>query len=360
MNRNRTNITTLEGVNSYSYNSNNWLVAVTYPDSRTQEFTYDPVGNRVQLADSGIGVSLVTYSYDAANRMQTDIAGTTTNAYTFDGAGRLTNQVVSGSSRAYAYDFRSQTTALTDTNAATGAYAFDSDGNRIVETAILGGSFRYVYDGPNVVLELTNSLVQAVYVHSLGIDQPIERIQFISGVSDGRHVYHTDILGSVWAMTDDLQAVAKSYTYEAFGKIRSESGTGLLFPNRYTYTARESMGDSAGLYYYRWRVMDPSVGRFTSEDPLGNLDGLSLYIYVRNGATAYVDPDGRVPVFPCLVCGACGAAAFLDCAGICGCSFWSDPDETFPQCMKACIEAAADAGWITIGCAAACVACPFF
>ncbi|MCG3148953.1 MAG: tRNA3(Ser)-specific nuclease WapA [Verrucomicrobiae bacterium] len=298
-------MTTLEGMNSYSYNSNNWLVAVTYPDSRTQDFTYDPVGNRVQLADSGIGVSPVLYSFDAANRMQSDIAGTTTNAYSFDGAGRLTNQTVNLQQRSYAYDFRSQMTNLTDTNSATGAYAFDSDGNRIVEAAVSGGSFRYVYDGPNVVLELTNSLVQAVYIHGLGIDQPIERIQFISGVSDGRHVYHTDALGSVWAMTDDLQAVAKSYSYEAFGKIRSESGTGLLFPNRYTYTARESIGDSARLYFYRWRVMDPSTGRFTSEDPLGLIDGSNVYIYVRNRLGMAIDPMGTCSWSDCDAMVAC-------------------------------------------------------
>jgi hypothetical protein len=46
-------------------------------------------------------------------------------------AGRLTNQVVNGQSRSYAYSFWSQMTGLTDTNAATGNYAFDGDGNRI-------------------------------------------------------------------------------------------------------------------------------------------------------------------------------------------------------------------------------------
>ncbi|MCG3150697.1 MAG: hypothetical protein PCFJNLEI_04188 [Verrucomicrobiae bacterium] len=128
MNRNRTNITTLEGVNSYSYNSNNWLVAVTYPDSRTQEFTYDPVGNRVQLADSG--------------------------------------------------------------------------------------------------------------------------------------------------------------------KIRSESAGAVCYSPTGTPTPRESIGDSGGLYYYRWRVMDPYVGRFTSEDPLGFADGAILSVYVQNSPLSRLDPSG--------------------------------------------------------------------
>jgi RHS repeat-associated protein len=190
-------------------------------------------------------------------------------------------------------------TALTDTNAATGNYDFDGAGNRVVASAVPGGSsVRMVYDGPNAVLDLENGVVKAAYVHGLGIDQPIERIQFIGGVADGRHVYHTDALGSVWAMTDDLQVVAQAYTYETFGKLRSETGTGLLFPNRYTYTAREALGDSLGLMYYRWRVMDPNVGRFTSEDPWLFIDGANLYRYVKNDPLLAKAPFGRSTYFP--------------------------------------------------------------
>jgi RHS repeat-associated protein len=294
-NGNRTSMTTLEGVNNYTYNANNWLTGVTYPDGRTQEFTYDPVGNRVSLLDSGVGGSPVQYTYDAANRLLSAVSAVETNYYTYDGAGRLTNQVVNGQSRSYAYSFRSQMTGLTDTNAAGFAYAFDGEGNRVSSVGTAGPAVRFVYDGPNVVLDLDAATLEPVsaYVHGLGIDQPIERIQFISGVADGRHVYHTDALGSVWAMTDDLQIVAQAYTYEAFGKLRAESGTGLLFPNRYTYTAREALGDSGALYYYRWRVMDPNVGRFTSEDPLGFVDGSCRYTYVRNDPMGRKDATGR-------------------------------------------------------------------
>jgi RHS repeat-associated protein len=178
-------------------------------------------------------------------------------------------------------------TGLTDTNAVASAYGFDADQNRIAENAV-----RYVYDGPNVVLEIESGLPKAAYVHDRGTDQPIERIQFIAVVADGRHVYHTDALGSVWAMTDNLEVVAKAYTYEAFGKIRSETGAGLLFPNRYSYTARESFGDSLSLYYYRARVMDPNAGRFTSADPLRFVDGPNIYRYVRNQPILYRDPRG--------------------------------------------------------------------
>jgi YD repeat-containing protein len=131
MSDNRTNTTTLEGVNAYVYDNRNWLTSAVYPDGRTQEFEYDPVGNRVSLTDSSAGVSPVSYTYDAANRLLSAISVVETNLYSYDGAGRLTNQVVNGQSRAYAYSFRSQMTSLTDTNGTTFTYEFDGDGNRI-------------------------------------------------------------------------------------------------------------------------------------------------------------------------------------------------------------------------------------
>ncbi len=383
---NRTNMTTLEGVNSYSYNSNHWLTAATYPGGRTQQFRYDAVGNRTNLVDSGTGVSPVAYSYDAANRLLSAAATLSTNTYLYDGAGRLTNSTTSatvyvaasfgsgvvngtyayssiggngpwgedfvaygnssgrylthfvnahewhvfdnpvdgddtyydragddatgswtvggaGDSPAgtvtaqtvtrtekFAYDFRSQMTSLTDTNGDVFVYDFDGDGNRTKQVTSGCLTSRYVYDGPNVVLDLnaSNQVVNA-YVNGPGIDQPVERIAFVAGTQSSRLVYHTDGLGSVIAMTDSPQSAVKTYTYEAFGRIRSETG---LAVDRYTYTGREAIGDSLGLYYYRWRVMDPNTGRFISEDPLGFWDSPNVYCYVDNAPQTYIDPSG--------------------------------------------------------------------
>ena len=300
---NRTNMTTLEGVNTYSYNSNNWLTAATYPDGKKQEFSYDKVGNRTNLIETTATTTNTTvYTYDNANREFSDVMSSmpggqvVTNLYAWDGAGRLgdilVNEVLT---RSFGYSFRSQMTSLTDTNGATFTYDFDGDGNRI--SAAAGGclSSRYVYDGPNCVLELNGSnQVTRAYVNGPGIDQPIERIDFLNGTPRTRYVYHTDGLGSVVAMTDYTGApvgplVVKSYAYEAFGAIRSETGKVI---DRYAFTAREALGDSLGFYFYRNRVMDPNVGRFTSEDPLGFVDGPSLYEYVANKPLDFLDALG--------------------------------------------------------------------
>ena len=232
------------------------------------------------------------YAYNAANRLVSAISGMQSSSYTYDGTGRITSQTVNGEPRTMNYSFRSQMTSLTDTNSGASAYDFDADGNRTKQTQAGCLASRYVYDGPNVVLELNASnQVTRAYVNGRDIDQPIERIDFINSEARTRLVYHTDGLGSVVALTDSGQQTAKSYTYEAFGKIRSESGNALVL-NRYTYTAREALGDSLGLYYYRWRVMDPNVGRFTSEDPLGFEDSGGLYVYVNGNPVIRIDPLG--------------------------------------------------------------------
>ena len=55
----------------------------------------------------------------------------------------------------------------------------------------------------------------------------------------------------------------------------------------------------AGLHYNWHRHYDPSLGRYTQPDPLGFVDGPSVFAYVRNNPQMYVDPDGRnAIVFP--------------------------------------------------------------
>jgi RHS repeat-associated protein len=290
-------MTTLEGVNAYGYDNRNWLTYAAYPDpagggagGHIQAFEYDPLGNRTILTQVSGFTSQVSYSYGPANRLLSSTSPAETNQYFYDGAGRLTNQLVNGQARHYAYNFRGQMTALHDMDGRVFSYAFDGTGNRLSQSLNDCLTTRFVYDGPNVVLDLnaSNEFVHA-YVSGPGIDQPVERIGFISGQTRLRHVYHADALGSIAAMTDESGQTAKTYAYEAFGTIRAEDGD--LVKNRTTYTGREELGDSTGFRFYRYRVYDPSTGRFVSEDPLRFLTGPNVYIYCANNPGAQPRPS---------------------------------------------------------------------
>ena len=168
---------------------------------------------------------------------------------------------------------------------------FDEEGNRIRQSLNDCLTTRFVYDGANVVAEMnaSNEVIWA-WINGPGLDQPVERIAFIHGTPRNRQVVHADGLGSVSALSDESGEPSQTYAYAAFGGIRARTGTDL---NRVTFTAREALGDSLGFTYYRHRVYDPNTGRFTSEDPLGFIDGANRYVYCANNPVNFTDPFGE-------------------------------------------------------------------
>jgi RHS repeat-associated protein len=93
--------------------------------------------------------------------------------------------------------------------------------------------------------------------------------------------------------------------------------------DRYKYTGREAETD-LGLYYYRARFYDPTLGRFISQDPLGFAGGdINLYRYLVNNPLTATDPFGLegVIAYPTLVQAAkraAGGAAGFAVGYVCG------------------------------------------
>ena len=63
----------------------------------------------------------------------------------------------------------------------------------------------------------------------------------------------------------------------------------------------------AGLHYNWHRHYDPSLGRYTQRDPLGFVDGPSVYGYAGGSPLVFIDKDGRFIWMPALI----GAGANL-------------------------------------------------
>jgi RHS repeat-associated protein len=61
--------------------------------------------------------------------------------------------------------------------------------------------------------------------------------------------------------------------------------------DRFQYTGQEYDTETQ-LYYYGARYYDAGVGRFTTQDPLGTIDGTNLYTHVRNNPVNLIDPTG--------------------------------------------------------------------
>ncbi len=80
-----------------------------------------------------------------------------------------------------------------------------------------------------------------------------------------------------------------SASYLPFGGVAVSSGTpiDLRFPGQWFQT-------ETGLYQNWMRDYDPTTGRYMEADPLGLIDGASVYGYARQNPGRYTDPRGVV------------------------------------------------------------------
>lgn len=109
--------------------------------------------------------------------------------------------------------------------------------------------------------------------------------------------YHVDALGSVRVVTDATGQVVRTHKYLPFGQeLATTAGT-----DARRFTAKERDKET-GLDYFGARHYSPAVGRFSTIDPVMDMDAARLdpqrwnrYAYSLNNPLTYVDPDGRNP-----------------------------------------------------------------
>jgi len=111
---------------------------------------------------------------------------------------------------------------------------------------------------------------------------------------------HTDHLNRPIRMSNGAKAMVWSAEYQPWGAVQSLSGPltmDLRFPGQWFQL-------EAGLHYNWHRHYDPTLGRYTQPDPLGFVDGPSVFGYVRGSPYRYIDTDGRNPAV-CAIPGVC-------------------------------------------------------
>lgn len=163
-------------------------------------------------------------------------------------------------------------------------FKYDPFGRRIEKVSPSATSI-FVYNGDNLI-ETLNASGSAVarYAQGQNIDEPLAMER-----GSTTNYYEADGLGSISSLTASTGSIAQSYTYDSFGNQTAFSGS---LTNYFRYTGRE-FDTETNLFYYRARYLDPSTGRFLTEDPVGfRGDGTDFYAYVENEVTDWVDPFG--------------------------------------------------------------------
>jgi RHS repeat-associated protein len=103
-------------------------------------------------------------------------------------------------------------------------------------------------------------------------------LTFIRADHIGRPAFATNSTGTkVW-----------SATYNPFGGVRTTTGSPITarFPGQWFQS-------ESGLHQNWMRDYDPTTGRYLQADPLGLIDGASVYGYARQNPGRWTDPRGE-------------------------------------------------------------------
>ena len=199
-------------------------------------------------------------------------------------------------------------------------YAYDCFGRRVVRsvygTAGLREDTRTVFAGNSrgatrwqAVEEYSPSALRVSYVHGNYIDEHL----LMRREADGVEVFEPQVvrflqddLFNVVALTDWDGYVAERYEYGDYGQPRVLSAAlelmnGTEKGNRWLFQGREWDAET-GLYQFRFRYLEPTLGRLTSNDVIGRwADGANRGNGVAFNASAPIvrlDPFGLAGTRP--------------------------------------------------------------
>ncbi len=278
-------------VTSYSYDSLDRLISVTYGDGTSVSYEYDALNNRTKETYSNGDVK--DYVYDEKYQLkEIKLNGQVTDTFTYNESGA----VVAHNNKTYTYDEWDRMSGYSD-GTDTYTYKYDANGIRTQKN-----DKQYVIDINNNVVAETDS-TGAITDEILWGHQPLAR-----KTNGSWYYYIYNAHGDVVGLVNDAGTVVNTYEYTPWGEIRSETET-VDNPIKY---AGEYYDDELGMIYLRARYYNPNIGRFTSldikEGEISNPLDLNRYVYCRNNPIKYTDPNGDAAL-------ATIGGAVLICAG---------------------------------------------
>lgn len=314
--RNSGSAFTVAAFNKFGYDDRNQVVEssrylgadledVSNPVSTEQrQYDYDPIGNRNTATTAG---AIATYTTNTLNQY-IQVSGTPAQALGYDADGNLTDVTVDGVARKYTYNAENRLIAVEPELPIDGnkkvLFTYDFMGRRIRKAVyifssdswLLNSEYLFLYDGWNMIEEIT--VVGAAepsryFVWGLDLSQSLQGAGGIGGLIaaiDGSLAYHYcyDGNGNVGQLVNAASGtIAAHYEYDPYGNLTNATGEQAgENPHRFStkYFDQES-----NLYYYGYRYYSTEIGRWVSRDPVGERDGVNLYLFVSNNPTVFYD-----------------------------------------------------------------------
>jgi RHS repeat-associated protein len=249
----------------FSYDDNGFL---------TQDICYDSFGNRLLKGDESYHTNnLFQYILVGGQRLEYDERGNLTKKgsqkYFYDALDRLVRVEIDGTATIeYTYDALSRRLSKTKRDLRTN-----------VETKEL-----YLYEGQKEI-GCYNEKGECLEFRLLGLGLQADLMATVAVELKGNlHIPTHDIFGSIVALTDATTGIEKKNTFTAFGE-----GDCSLCP--WGYQSKRHDPDT-NLIHFNHRDYDPSLGRFTTKDPLQGIDGANPYTFCQNNPLNNCDPYG--------------------------------------------------------------------
>lgn len=299
----------------------------TETERQRVEYSYDDVGNILTYRNNGSGGGgnnwLTNYTYDRANRLKTEIrtGGGAHNfnlAYNYDKSNNRTSVVRNGSSSSYTvddndkfltgdgftassydndgnpgtlnwpgrgnynftYDKEQKPTTIVAAGLGTWTHTYNGAGQR-VKLVSPSGERRYVFDGSTVIAE-TNFGGTILTYH-------IPDVGWIDGST--QRFYRQNGLGSNLSILDTAGTKVSESEFDGYGNeyvVNAGPKNQFGFAGKHGYQT-----DANDLQLLGARFYVAPLGRFLTQDPIGQAGGLNLYSYCVNNPVGAVDPDGK-------------------------------------------------------------------
>ena len=259
----------------------------------TLDWQYDGVRNRTTQTFAALDASASTdaYSYDTISNRLISIAqdGAETRRFYHDAAGNVTYDDRSGTVYEYSYNAAGRLAALTINGVRKAEYIYNARGQQAVRRLPQEQrEIRSFFDPfGNRIAEIEFNLLN-------GSSKLLREYVWLEGmpvavIEDGEiYAVRTDHIGRPLFATDEAGTKIWEVSYRPFGGVELSSGDALdlRFPGQWFQL-------ESGLHQNWMRDYDPTTGRYLQADPLGLVDGASVYGYALQSPLMHTDPRGE-------------------------------------------------------------------
>jgi RHS repeat-associated protein len=261
------------------------------PALRT-DWTYDDAGRRLSQTDAS---GTTTYTYDSTSKRLTSTSGPAgTTTYTYDNEGNRVSMGTSAGTTLYSYDAAGRLVEL-DGPEGIFTFSYDGFGNRVAASGPTGSAVTF-WD-PN------GSLASPVLVSTTSGTTTVDsELEWSPGgsvawadVGGDLQVPHTDQVNSPLLVTGDTGEVTHEFLDDVWG-VGTVSTVDVTAPAPVVgFSSTITALAAPGLTHMRARDYDPTVGAFTTTDPLDRAVGdpwVDAYAYTDGNPVQYWDPSG--------------------------------------------------------------------